>query len=293
MERAFGGYHPLVNFIFFILAAVFAMFFSNPFFLVVSVTASVLYLFILKGTRAGGTFLWAMVLFIMVTLLNPIFNTAGETVLFWYLGRSFTLEALLYGGVMGGIFLTVMLWFSCYNEIMTSDKFIFLFGRLIPSVSLILTMILRLVPSLQRKISQISGARRCIGKYSDENKRDKLKNTMDVLCVLMAVSLEGAVITSDSMRSRGYGLKGRTSFAAYEFRARDIIISCIMFLSAAGVIYSAVMGCTSAEFIPSVKIAELNSNGIVGLASYAVLLLIPSFIHIKEAAAWRILKYGI
>ena len=36
----------------------------------------------------------------------------------------------------------VALWFSCLSAVMTSDKFIYLFGRVIPALSLLLSMIL-------------------------------------------------------------------------------------------------------------------------------------------------------
>ncbi len=34
-------------------------------------------------------------------------------------------------------------------------------------------------------------------------------------------SLENAIETADSMRARGYGLPGRTSFSIYRFDSRD------------------------------------------------------------------------
>ncbi len=49
----------------------------------------------------------------------------------------------------------VIQWFSCYNKVMTSDKFIYLFGRLIPALSLILSMALRFVPGLTGQLKVI------------------------------------------------------------------------------------------------------------------------------------------
>ncbi len=61
-------------------------------------------------------------------------------------GNWITLESLVYGIVLGAVMFVVIQWFSCYNEIMTTDKFIYLFGKLIPALSLILSMALRFVP---------------------------------------------------------------------------------------------------------------------------------------------------
>jgi energy-coupling factor transport system permease protein len=43
-----------------------------------------------------------------------------------------TLESIFYGLAAAVMLAAVVLWFGCYNEVMTSDKFIYLFGRVIP-----------------------------------------------------------------------------------------------------------------------------------------------------------------
>ena len=152
MEQGFGGYHPAVNFIFFAGAVLFGMFFVHPAFLLLSVGLSCTSYFLFKGRRGVRLLLGMLVLFAAVSLLNPVFNPYGETVLFtWLWGRPFTLEALLYGLATGGMFLTVILWFACYNEIMTSDKFTYLFGKFVPALSLVLCMVLRFVPHFRER----------------------------------------------------------------------------------------------------------------------------------------------
>lgn len=42
-----------------------------------------------------------------------------------------------------------------------------------------------------------------------------------MLSILVTWALENAIETSDSMRSRGYGLKGRTAFSIYKFTKKD------------------------------------------------------------------------
>lgn len=293
MDRAFGGYHPLVNFIFFIAAVVFGMFFVHPAFVTASAVLAAVYYFALKG-RKGVRFAAAMLLFaVLLTLINPVFNTQGDTVLFTYFGRSYTLEALLYGAATGGMFFSVIMWFSCYNDIMTSDKFIFLFGRLIPAISLVLTMVLRLVPDFKNRTAVIAGARRCVGKGGDGDKKQKLKNSMDIVSVLTSWALEGAVVTADSMRSRGYGASGRTSFAIYRFSSRDAAALAVMAVTSAAVIVCAAFGGTAVTYIPSIDISPFSGVTAAGAAAYAALLAMPSAIHFWEAASWRILRSRI
>ncbi len=83
-----------------------------------------------------------------MALLNPMFNHYGVTMLYYVKssGNWITLEALVYGVVLGAVMFVVIQWFSCYNKVMTTDKFIYLFGRIIPALSLILSMALRFVP---------------------------------------------------------------------------------------------------------------------------------------------------
>ena len=47
---------------------------------------------------------------------------------------------------------SVVLWFSSYNEVMTSDKFVYLFGRVIPALSLVLSMSLRFIPKFKAQM---------------------------------------------------------------------------------------------------------------------------------------------
>ena len=56
-----------------------------------------------------------------------------------------------------------MLWFGCYSEVLTSDKFTSLFGNWIPALSLLLVMVLRLIPEFMRKTKQIAADRSAIG----------------------------------------------------------------------------------------------------------------------------------
>ena len=56
------------------------------------------------------------------------------------------------------------LWFSSYNEVMTSDKFVYLFGRVIPALSLVLSMALRFIPKFKAQMQVVSEAQACIGR---------------------------------------------------------------------------------------------------------------------------------
>ena len=295
MDEAFSRFHPAVNFIFFIAAVVFGMFFVHPVFLVVSVVCSITYYLLIHGAKGLKFIAVMVVVFIFVTLINPVFNTLGDHVLFTYFGgRPYTLEALGYGAAIAGMFVSILVWFGCYNAIMTSDKFTYLFGRFIPSISLILTMVLRLVPNYKRHFETLSNARECIGKApSSADRKEKVANSITLISALTSWALEGGVVTGDSMRSRGYGEARRTNFAIYRISVRDKVVTGLMIVAIAAVAFCMFNGVMHVDYTPVFAISPITALSIVGIVAYAILLAIPSAIHIMEEATWRILRSRI
>jgi len=289
---AFSACHPAVNFIFFLLAIGFGVVVQHPAYLAAGCFCGGAYWFLLYGRRGAKLLLAVLPVALVVALVNPLFNTRGESVLFSLFGRPYTLEALYYGAAVGGVLVVMLLWFGCYSAVMTGDKFTSLFANLIPSLSLILVMIFRLVPELLRKGQQIIGARKCIGKGTGakERYREKAGEALTILGCLTARSLEGSIVTADSMKSRGYGCGRRTSFRIYRMTARDRFLLGCMVLLAAGFFTAAVLGGTKAAYTPELEIAPLNGGNILGLAAYCLYLLIPVLLHLEEAIRWRALR---
>lgn len=285
---AFSKRHPVVNFIFFLGAIGFGVVIQHPVYLLAAVLGATAYYLLLKGSKGIQMILAVLPLCLLIAAVNPLFNTLGKTELFSLFGRPYTTEALFYGIVVGGIFLVMMLWFGCYNVVLTSDKFTSLFGNLIPSLSLLLVMVLRLIPNLMRKAVQIIGARKCIGKGMGETagRKEKLRSGMTVLSALTDWALEGSVVTADSMRSRGYGAAKRTNFQIYRMGTRDWVLLCLILLLAAATIFG---GNKEAQFIPTLEIAPLGW----GFPAYCIYLLLPTALHLKEAITWHILRSGI
>jgi len=292
-KDSFSSYNPIINFVFFIGAIALGMFFVHPVFLACSfILAFAYYLTIQK--KKGLKFLLAMIpLVVILSIINPILNNAGATVLFTYFDRNFTLEALYYGIALALMFASILGWFASYNLVMTSDKFVYIFGRMIPSVSMVLSMILRLLPTYQTKAKQIATARMCIGKAVDKGERkEKIENGMTVLYSLLTWALEGGIITADSMRSRGYGCARRTNFAIYRFDNRDWLLLLTMIVMMAGVLICSFMGGTEVIFDPVLSI-DFNKFTVIGGILYFIFLLIPTAINITEAIVWHILRSRI
>lgn len=290
MSDAFSKYHPAVNFTFFLGAIGCGVVFQHPAYVAVALSAGSIYYLLLKG-RKGWRLITGMIpLFLLLTAANPLLNTQGQTVLFELFRRPYTFEALCYGAALGGMFLTMTVWFGCYNHVLTGDKFTSLFANWIPSLSLLLVMVLRLIPSFVRKTKAISGARSAIGKGAEGgSKREKLESGLIVLGSLASWALEGSVVTGDSMRARGYGCAKRTGFMRRKMTKSDWFLLTTETVLLLMVVLCAVAGQAEATFTPELSLAPVSW----GVIAYGGYLLIPTVLHLKEAILWRISRSNI
>ncbi|MBQ3529416.1 MAG: energy-coupling factor transporter transmembrane protein EcfT [Oscillospiraceae bacterium] len=281
----FSKYHPLTNFLFFLGAILFGVLFQHPAYLLAGMLCAGIYYVLLQGRKALKAIAGMLLLLLIVALINPIFNTQGSHILFRLFGRPYTLEALVYGFAVGSILVITLLWFGCYNQIMTEDKFTVLFGNLAPSLSLLLVMVFRLIPNLLSRARQINDARRAIGKGGDDLPlKEKITQGMAVLTALTGWALEGSIVTADSMRSRGYGAAKRTCFQIYQMGFGDYLVILAAVLAAIVTIIGAVTGATDATYTPLLWSAPVSFF----LPVYCIYLLIPTFIHVKEVLQCRI-----
>ena len=280
---ALANRHPAVCLAFFAVVIGCTVVIQHPAFLAASLAGGAAYRLLLRGRGGWGVLAGTLPVALLIAVLNPVFNTAGDTVLFVYLGRRYTLEALCYGADLGAMFCAMMVWFACLGDVLTSDKLTSLFGRLAPALSLLLVMTLRAIPDVMRKVGRVLDARRSIGRGLVEpgTVREKVAEGGAALSTLTDLALEGSMTTSDSMRARGYGAGRRTTFRQYRFTPGDAGLLVAVAALGAGV---AAAGGTGVAFIPSLSVEPLTW----GFAAYCALLFIPTALHLEEAARWRI-----
>lgn len=284
----FSQYHPLVCFLYFVIVIGIGTVIRHPAYVGAACIGAGTYYGLLKGRAMWSTVFRFLPLLLLVTVINPLFNTRGEHILFTFWGRPFTLEALCYGGITAGIFGVTILWFGAYNAVITGDKVIALFGNLIPALSLLLVMVLRMIGEQSRKLKQILHARSGIGKgISQQNTRgEKLRHGMVALSSLTDRALEDSIVTGDSMKARGYGSGKRTCFAKRRMRPWELILLLLFFALGTAVL---LLGSFWAEFDRTIRIATPGW----GFGIYCLLLSFPTLLHIKEAILWRRLRSKI
>ena len=292
----FKTYHPIVNFVYFIFVIGFSCVFMHPVCLVISFFSSFIYSVVLKGKKVVKTNLIYMIpTLLFAALINPAFNHEGITIV-GYLpsGNPLTFESIAYGIAAAIMIVSVICWFSCYTEIMTSDKFIYLFGRIIPSMSLIISMTLRFVPKFSAQLKVVTNAQRCMGRdVSNGSIIQRAKHGLSILSMMTTWALENAIETADSMKSRGYGHSGRTAFSIFTFDKRDKkALLCIVILG----IYTLagkLVGEMYFRYFPSLQASTFSVFGISVFISYFALCMCPIVIEIREVRKWKAIKSKI
>ena len=290
---AFSSYHPAVNFLYFGLVLFFTMCFLHPACLLLSLAAALRYAVCLNGRRAVRRSLrYLLPAALLAALINPAFNHQGATIL-TYLpsGNPLTLESIAYGLAAAALLSAVVTWFSCYTAVMTSDKFVYLFGRVIPALSLVLSMALRFVPRFQVQARAVSQAQRCVGRdVSDGSLLQRLRNGVTILSILLTWCLENALETADSMKSRGYGLPGRTAFSIYRLDDRDQ--AALWWMGALGGYILSMWGAGgfACRYFPTFRLAPRDGWSLSGLLAFGLLCLTPVIIDRREDRQWTRLR---
>ena len=227
-----------------------------------------------------------------MAVVNTLFTHNGATVLFYLNGGRITLEAFLYGLAAAAMISAVIIWFSCFNVVMTSDKFIYLFGKAAPVLGLTLSMVFRFLPLLKTRYQEISMGQKCMGRHGQKGLLARARQTVKEVSILISWSLEASIETSDSMEARGYGLPGRTSFHLFRFTHRDKNL--LLALLAAGLPAAAgcMAGLTSIYYYPKIALSWEPLKFAV-LASYIILLLLPAVIDLSGEKKWQAYKSEI
>ena len=295
MKDCFSSYHPVVNFLFFAEVLGFSMFLLHPLCLAISLFCAVGYALCLNGKKALGFCLKGILpMMVFTAILNPMFSHEGITILTWLpSGNPLTLESILYGLAAAGMLAAVVLWFSCFNSVITSDKFVYLFGRVIPALSLVLSMALRFVPRFKAQLKVVTRAQKCIGKDPSRGGLvHRVRCAGAILSVMVTWALENGIDTADSMKSRGYGLPGRTAFSIYRFDKRDKqALIFLLFLGVAVLAGAALEGLTW-RYFPSVKWST-SPLSLCVLVAYAALCAFPIILNRKEDRKWKALRSNI
>ena len=288
----FSDYHPLVNFLYFAVILLVNMCFMHPLFLAVSLLAGILYRDTLKGGTAAFCCKVLLPVILLTAVINPAFTHQGITVIAYLPGGNpLTLESILYGITAGLMLAGVLTWFSCCTKVLTTDKFGYLFGQTAPAFSLILSMTLRMIPRFQKQFRLINETQHSLGRgISDGSFLRRFRNGLTIFSILVTWALETAIETADSMKSRGYGLPGRTAFSIYQWESKDR--TALLWLGA--VTFYLICGWADGalvwKFYPALFHPAVSPFTLSFPAVFFALCLTPTILRRKEDRLWKRLQ---
>ena len=290
---AFSGFHPGVNLAFFAAALGLTMFIQQPVYLLISMISGCAYLLHLQGRKGMLRQVGYLVpVLVMMAVMNPVFNHEGITVL-WYLPNDnpITLEAICFGLASAAMMGASIVWFNCCNAVFTSDKIIYLFGRAIPALSLMISMTLRFVPRFKNFLQSVLRTQQAM--HRPENVKEKLQQALAAFSATVSWAMEQSIVSADSMKSRGYGLLGRTAFSIYVFEKRDGIALMALFLLCAGAALPHLLGLMGWTYYPSMTGALLGPVQCFAYLCYGGMCNLPLMIDWMEDRKWNALRSKI
>ena len=290
---AFSGFHPGVNLAFFAAALGLTMFIQQPVYLLISMISGCAYLLYLQGKKGFYRQVGYLVpILVMMAVMNPMFNHEGVTVL-WYLPNDnpITLEAICFGLASAVMMGASIVWFNCCNTVFTSDKIIYLFGRVIPALSLMISMTLRFVPRFKNFLQSVLRTQQAMHK--PENTKEKLGQALAAFSATVSWAMEQSIVSADSMKSRGYGLFGRTAFSIYIFEKRDGVALMMLFLLCVGTVVPHLVGLMGWTYYPSMTGDLLGPVQILAYLCYGGMCNLPLIIDLMEDRKWNALRSKI
>ncbi|MGN1142201.1 MAG: energy-coupling factor transporter transmembrane component T family protein [Oliverpabstia sp.] len=278
--------HPICIFTYFVSVILLILLCMNPVVMMAACAGALFFLLQLEKEKAVSWLKVILPMILFIALANPLLNHRGVTRLFKVFNQWLTLEALCYGITAALSLAALILWFACYQQVMTSDKFLYLFGRIAPATALLISMALNLVPKLQGQLRLIQ---ECQEMMYPENQTtfDKLKRAIRSVSTLLGWSLENTVEQADSMKARGYGIKRRTTFHLFRFESKDAEFMVLLILLAGSCMIARVLGYGTMEFYPRMDSLFRNIGELVFYILFLALVCVPGILEWKEEILWR------
>ena len=285
--------HPVVNFIYFTTVIAGMIVFQHPIFLLISFVCAFIYSIKRNGWKVLAFNAALLPCVAAYALYYSSYNHFGVTVLQQNsIGNNITLESLVYGLVLGFVIAGVLIWFSCVYSVFTTDKVIYLFGKVSPCLSLFLAIILRMVPRIKKEAKKINTAQRGIGRGANQgNIFHRLRNSIRILSMLITWTIDSLTMVSESMRSRGSSLRGRKAFSIYRFDNRDRAYVIGNFACLTVVLMAVMLKQTDILYDPRIIMTPITSMSYLFYIGYAVFCLMPLGLELwTEYRFWKARK---
>lgn len=285
MHNPFRTYHPAVALGYLACAIAFTMAIMQPVYAALSLVGAVACSCVTRGVRKTLRTLGGVaVLACIVAAANVLFVAAGSTELFRVGERAFYLESLVYGVCSGCMLASVLLWFSSYAACMGSDASMALFGNVAPTVTLMVSQVLRLVPQFVARGRTIVASQDAVTSAEARTKRDAASDRLRAISVLAGWGMEDGLVRGDAMRARGYGCGvRRTTYKRYRIRRADAAVLAAVFALAIANVPCVWFAVSGFSFYPALE----GFAPLWAYAPYVLLMAVAPALALKEWWQWR------
>ena len=164
------------------------------------------------------------------------------------------------------------MWFRIMRSCLKDSHIVYLFGSLLPTLGLVISMSLNIISKLKNQYQKI--------KEANKNMpcANKLGYWRNVIVVLVTYAFESSLVMMDSMESRGYGRSKRTSFHLYSFRTDDVL-KLVTIIVLAIICFGGFFTCYhSFYYYPLIQTYQFHWFDGLFMVSYLGLMLAPIYL---------------
>lgn len=273
---AFETSHPSVPALYVTVTLVLTMAAMQPVLIAISLLGGLAANCCARGPRATIAGLrWQLPVIFIIAIFNPIFSASGSTELFRIGMRAVYLESLAYGFAMGGLFVASALWFMAGSHLLTFDKVMTLFGNAAPTVALMVSSTMRMIPRFLRRGRQVLAVQSSAGVPGGA--AETVRSRLRLSSVLMGWGMEDSLETADAMRARGWGAAPRRStYTRYRFTSADAVS--LLLLLAFGLLCALLAYVATSQYAFYPTMSRLVAWW--GYVPYAAWMLVPTAAHL-------------
>lgn len=295
MTRGIRSYHPFVLFLYYLLVIAGLMLYQHPIYLFIAIMLIILFNYLLDHGRQLKKWYWPIALMsLFILIFTPIFNRRGNHILFYLFDNPVMLEAIIQGLMIALAIASILAIFVTFNIVLPADKFLFLFSKYVPQWALLIMLSMRFVPLLQRKVKNMEDIQTVKGLSLKQGSiRQRAKNGMQLIQMLLTGSLEDSIQAADSMTARGYGLQKRSNYQAYEMKRRDWLALFYLISLSTMLLFGWQMNLAELQLLPELgPIWEGNLQTVL-LVIWTLLIGFPIVAEGKEVIKWKFYQQKI
>jgi energy-coupling factor transport system permease protein len=245
---------------------------------------------LIEGKQALMVGVRLLPLVLVAILVNVLFNHRGSTILCYYPnGNPLTKESIIFGISASMMILASIFWLRLFHHVVHSDKLLYLFGKTVPKIALVLSMIFRFVPRMLQELKEIRMGREALGLYQKKG-LTKIKLLCEVLLTEISLAFENSIEISMSMKMRGYHDGKRSFYSIFHFRKRDVLFFMSFMVSFIFLVIGIRSRIIYYYFYPTCSMNALGHMELLFLLVYIFVLSMPLIIEIKEEIRWKRLR---